>query len=100
VDGEVVALDEVGHASFARWQDRMHVRAPSPALLAEVPVLYQVFDVLHLDGEPTTELPYWRRRELLADLGLIDETVRVPPHFVDVDGSSVLTPPRPVGWKG
>jgi ATP-dependent DNA ligase len=25
VDAEVVALDEVGHASFARLQERMHV---------------------------------------------------------------------------
>jgi bifunctional non-homologous end joining protein LigD len=100
VDGEVVPLDEVGHASFSRLQDRMHVRAPGPALLAAVPVLYQVFDVLHVDGEPTVDLPYWRRREPLADLGLNGETVRVPPNFVDVDGGSVLAAAEAGGLQG
>jgi ATP-dependent DNA ligase len=31
-----------------------------------------------------------RRRELLSDLALCDQTVRVPPHFVHVDGRQVL----------
>jgi bifunctional non-homologous end joining protein LigD len=100
VDGEIVALDEVGHASFARLQERMHVAHPSPTLVAAVPVLYQVFDLLHLDGEQTLDLPYTRRRDLLTGLGLIGDRVRVPAHFADVDGRHVLTAAQADGLEG
>jgi hypothetical protein len=36
----------------------------------EVPVAYAVFDVLALNGEPTRNLPYAKRRELLESLAL------------------------------
>lgn len=78
----------------------VHVRAPGPTLLASVPVLLHVFDVLHLDGRSTTELPYTRRRELLAELGLLDDTIRVPPHFVDVDGAQLLAAADAYGLEG
>src|SRR5690349_7313921 len=87
VDGEIVALDEAGRPSFARLQERMHVRSPTPGLLARVPVGYHVFDVLHLDGRSTVDLPYRHRRNLLAGLRSadgLDGVVRVPPSFVDV----------------
>jgi bifunctional non-homologous end joining protein LigD len=100
VDGEIVALDEAGRPSFARLQERMHVRSPGPALLARVPVGYHVFDVLHVDGRSTVDLPYRRRRDLLAGLGMADEVVRVPPHFVDVDGRDVLAAAARAGLEG
>ncbi len=48
----------------------------------EVPVAFAVFDVLELDGEATTELPYMERRELLESLG-VDGFWSVPPAFDD-----------------
>jgi ATP-dependent DNA ligase len=36
----------------------------------DVPVAFAVFDVLALDGEPTTNLPYSERRGLLESLKL------------------------------
>ena len=38
LDGEVVAFDSAGVPRFARLQNRMHVRTPSPALVASTPV--------------------------------------------------------------
>src|SRR4029453_958562 len=99
-DGEIVALDQVGHASFARLQERMHVAHPSPALLAAVPVRYQVFDLLYLAGGSTLDLAYTRRRDLLTGLGLGGDTVRVPAHFVDVDGRHMLTAAQTDGLEG
>ncbi|NJC73499.1 DNA ligase [Planosporangium thailandense] len=100
VDGEVVALDSGGRPSFERLQRRMHVGAPTPGLLAAVPVVYHVFDVLHVDGESTLRLPYEHRRELLAALGLTGPVVTVPAHFTDVDGAHVLTAARAAGLEG
>ncbi|NEA48608.1 ATP-dependent DNA ligase, partial [Streptomyces sp. SID10815] len=73
LDGEVLALDERGRASFQLLQHRMGL-AHSPALAARraarVPVHLVLFDVLHLGAEPLLALPYARRRERLAALAL------------------------------
>jgi bifunctional non-homologous end joining protein LigD len=92
LDGEVVALDETGRARFDLLQLRMHVQRPLAPLLAQVPVLYVVFDVLHLDGRSLLTEPYARRRELLAGLDLDNRSgrVRVPAHQTTVDGQRML----------
>src|SRR5467141_1017579 len=45
LDGEIVALDAQGHSDFERLQERMHVRAPNENLVAQIPVVYFVFDL-------------------------------------------------------
>jgi bifunctional non-homologous end joining protein LigD len=100
LDGELVALDPAGVASFARLQQRMHLSAPAPGLVADVPVVYEVFDLLFLDGNLTTGLPYLQRRQLLTELGLSGDAVRVPAHFVNADPTAVMTAARGQGLEG
>ena len=54
VDGEVVALDESGRPRFSLLQDRTGIRtwrAPGTGNKGEpAPIVYEVFDLLHLDG--------------------------------------------------
>jgi len=100
VDGEIVALDEHGRPSFSRLQQRMHVVAPTAALISTVPVHYQVFDVLEIDGEAVLHLPYRRRRELLGSLALTSTTVRVPRHFTDVEVANVVAAAQAYGLEG
>jgi bifunctional non-homologous end joining protein LigD len=90
LDGEVVAFDAEGRTSFGRLQERMHVRDTSAAarLADAVPATYLVFDVLHLDGESTLDLPYTARRGLLDGLGLSGRAWQVPPWFAG--GADVL----------
>jgi len=64
VDGEVCALDENGRPSFSAMQQGK----------AGTPLVYAVFDVLEVDGEPLVELTLTERRERLA--ALLDERVR------------------------
>ncbi|WP_430334634.1 non-homologous end-joining DNA ligase [Rhodococcus sp. ACT016] len=90
LDGEVVALDTDGRPSFSRLQHRMHVLRPTATLRRSTPVTFYVFDILALEGHSTTSETYLRRRELLGELGLDAPEVRVPPHWVDVDGSRML----------
>ena len=49
----------------------------------EIPVAYAVFDVLALEGEPTTDLPYAKRRKLLEALDLGGNFWFLPPVFDD-----------------
>ncbi|MEU8817253.1 non-homologous end-joining DNA ligase [Actinoplanes sp. NPDC048796] len=100
LDGEIVALEAGERPSFALLQNRMHVAAPPAALLHTVPIRYYVFDVLRLDGESTIDLPYRRRRELLAALRLDGATVRTPANFPDADGTIVLDAAKLSGFEG
>jgi bifunctional non-homologous end joining protein LigD len=72
VDGEVIALNEHGLPDFRVLQDRMHVRNGQTArkLAGTVPATYMIFDLLRLDGEDLTGLPWEERRARLEGLGL------------------------------
>ncbi len=80
LDGEIVAFDDAGKPSFERLQSRMHVTSPSAVkrLSKSTPVVYAIFDLLHLDGETLMALPYEQRRERLEALGLGGPAWRVP----------------------
>ena len=76
VDGEIIALNEHGLPDFRMLQDRMHLRNAQSArrLAAANPATYMVFDLLRLDGEDLTGLPWEQRRARLEALG-IDSTL-------------------------
>ncbi|MDT0201867.1 non-homologous end-joining DNA ligase [Nocardioides sp. AE5] len=99
LDGEVVALDE-GAPSFSALGRRMHVRdARKAARLVEVqPVTFLVFDLLRLDGRDLAEAPLEARRAALADLGLADVRVQVPPAYDD--GAMLLRATGEQGLEG
>jgi len=83
VDGEIVALDETGHSGFARLQQRMHVRAPAPTLVAQVPVTYYVFDLLYCDGYDLRHVPLVERKEFLRRLLHPGNAVRFSDHQLE-----------------
>jgi bifunctional non-homologous end joining protein LigD len=83
LDGEIVALDEKGHSGFARLQQRMHVRAPAPTLVAQVPVTYYLFDLLYSDGYDLRQVPLWQRKEFLRMLLHAGSHVRFSDHQME-----------------
>jgi len=58
VDGETCALDEEGRPSFSAMQQAK----------AGTPIVYYVFDLLEVDGEPIVDLPLSERRARLEKL--------------------------------
>ena len=61
VDGEVVALDEGGRPDFSLLQERISAgRSGRP-----VPLVFQAFDLLHLDGRSLLDVPLEQRKRLL-----------------------------------
>jgi bifunctional non-homologous end joining protein LigD len=101
LDGEVVALRQDGRPSFQLLQRRMGLTDPALARsrASETPVDYIVFDLLHLDGASTRELPYADRRELLAGLDLDGPRWRAPRHRVG-GGEELLEAARRQGLEG
>jgi len=65
LDGEVVALDEQGRASFSLMQQRTGFRPGGRrgATNADVPVLYYAFDLLYLDGYDWRRVPLEDRKK-------------------------------------
>src|SRR6266481_965970 len=83
LDGEIVALDTLGHSDFELLQERMHVRAPSESLLSRVPVVYFAFDLLYCDGYDLRETPLLDRKQLLHRLLRTSEQFRYSDHQLE-----------------
>ena len=83
LDGEVVALDEEGKASFSLMQQRTGFRpgGKRAAANADVPVLYYAFDLLYLDGYDWRRMPLEERKRKLAALVVTGDSVRYSDHY-------------------
>jgi bifunctional non-homologous end joining protein LigD len=88
VDGEVCALDEHGRPSFSAMQQGK----------ASTPLVYEIFDVLELDGRPLLGLPLTERRERLEELVIPSRSVQVSGAFDD--GEALLEAAREQNLEG
>jgi bifunctional non-homologous end joining protein LigD len=102
LDGEVVALDRAGHASFSALQTRMPaprgVRGPGAWDAGQHRLRFMVFDLLHYAGRDLTGRPYEDRRVLLESLALEGAAWSVPP--MHADGAALLAAMRATGQEG
>jgi bifunctional non-homologous end joining protein LigD len=88
VDGEVCALDENGRPSFSAMQQG------KPG----TPLVYEIFDVLEIDGEPVTALPLTERRARLEQLVVASGVVQVSGVFDD--GEALYEAAKDQGLEG
>lgn len=77
LDGELVCLRDDGRPDFAPLRRRL-----TGSVRNRHPCVFQIFDVLHLDGRSTRSLPYRERRALLAELALDGPAWRTPASVV------------------
>jgi len=98
IDGEIIAFDG-DQTSFSRLQQRLGVRNPSPALVADVPVYYYIFDVLWAAGRDVRALPLRERKAILADLLTFSGPLRFTEH-VDTDGEAYYRQACASRWEG
>jgi bifunctional non-homologous end joining protein LigD len=85
LDGEVVALDEEGRASFSLMQQRTGFRPGGRrgAARSDVRVLYYAFDLLYLDGYDWRRVPLEERKKKLKSLLIegVGDTLRFSDHY-------------------
>jgi bifunctional non-homologous end joining protein LigD len=91
LDGEIVCVDENGMASFQLLQQ--HQRT------GEGTLIYYVFDILYLDGYDLTELPLWRRKEILQQALPEHDTIRYSDH-VEENGIDLYEAAQRQGLEG
>jgi bifunctional non-homologous end joining protein LigD len=82
VDGEVVAF-EGRRTSFARLQGRLGITEPEVARASRIRIYYYLFDLLHLDGKSTTDVPLVWRKRLLRNAIEFSDPLRNTPHRVE-----------------
>jgi bifunctional non-homologous end joining protein LigD len=82
VDGEVVAFAG-RRTSFARLQGRLGITDPKVARASRIRVFYYVFDLLHLDGKSTVDVPLIWRKRLLRSVIEFGGPLRYTPHRVE-----------------
>jgi bifunctional non-homologous end joining protein LigD len=111
LDGEVVMFNEEGRPDFGLLQSRMHQtdRRVIADLAATRPVVWVVFDLLHLDGHdlfvppggkaPESALTYQDRRRLLEGLVEPGPNWQVPTSHTD-DGPGLMDAVRQRGLEG
>jgi bifunctional non-homologous end joining protein LigD len=96
VDGEVIALDQRGEPDFALLQARIKGRG---AAAEPTPFVYEVFDLLHIDGRSLLDEPLEERRRLLTAVLRPDPRVRLSEH-IEGDGMAFFEAARVRGLEG
>ncbi|MFZ0276302.1 MAG: non-homologous end-joining DNA ligase [Candidatus Sulfotelmatobacter sp.] len=101
LDGEVVALDDQGRASFTLMQQRTGFRPGGlrGVAKAEVPVLYYAFDLLYLDGYDLRKVALEDRKKKLASVLITGDAVRYSDHY-EQQGKALFEMARAKGLEG
>lgn len=101
LDGEVVALDEQGRASFSLMQQRtgFHPGGKRAAVNADVPVLYYAFDLLYLDGYDWRKMPLEERKKKLFSIIEAGDSLRYSDHCEE-QGKALFEVARQKGLEG
>lgn len=96
LDGELVALSDEGipqrYAVVERWLAGAEARRRTP-------VNYEVFDILHLNGETLLNLPLYERKARLHEALRPNATVHVC-HFEEGEGVAMYAAARQLGLHG
>lgn len=98
LDGEIVAFDG-DRTSFSRLQPRMQVTDRDEARSSDIRVFFYLFDLLHLQGHSTRQLPLRRRKSLLHGAITFEDPLRWVPHRNE-DGEQLLEEACAKGWEG
>lgn len=91
LDGEIVAYDDKGKPNF-QWLQRIGEN-PNLALI------YQVFDLLWLNGHSTEELTYLERKELLKDALIQNDIIQFSDHILK-NGTDFFQAANDLGLEG
>jgi DNA ligase D-like protein (predicted ligase) len=91
LDGEIVCLDERGHSSFRRLQQRFHLTSKSEVerRAKQFPAYLYAFDILYFDRHDATDLPLVERKKLLRRAVRWNDRVRFT-EFIRGKGVAAL----------
>jgi bifunctional non-homologous end joining protein LigD len=100
LDGEVVALDEQGRASFSLMQQRTGFSGPGRrgAGRPDLRIVYYLFDLIYLDGYDLRRVCLEGRKQILAQVILPNDLARYSEDFPQ--GMALFEAAREQGIEG
>ncbi len=100
VDGEVVALDEQGRASFSLMQQRTGIRKYGRQVASQpgIPIVYYVFDLIYADGYDLRRVSLEDRKRALSQIVTPGPLVKYSDHFDD--GLTLFEAAKQQGLEG
>ncbi len=101
LDGEIVVLDEKGYPNFQSHQRRMNVDSliDIDILSKQIPSTYYFFDILYLDGKNLQNLSFLDRRQILSNVIIPNERVRIS-DFVEEKGTEMFNTIKKMNLEG
>ena len=101
LDGEVVALDDEGRASFSLMQQRTGFRKYGQRVAGErgIPIVYYVFDLIYVDGFDLRKVSLEDRKAVLQKILKSDERVRFSDHYPE-QGLALFEVAKQKGLEG
>jgi bifunctional non-homologous end joining protein LigD len=83
LDGEIVALDEEGRASFSLMQQRNSRFSRRTLRKDDFPVLYYAFDLIYFEGYSLERVDLEQRKELLKKIVIENPILRFSDHHLE-----------------
>jgi bifunctional non-homologous end joining protein LigD len=101
LDGEVVAVDEEGRASFSLMQQRTGFRKYGQRAAAQggIPIMYYVFDLIYADGYDLRKVSLEDRKAVLQKILVSSDGVRYSDHYAE-QGLALFEVARQKGLEG
>jgi DNA ligase-1 len=97
-----MALQHGRPLHFQELQKRLRKKNVTEQIIAEVPVVYVVYDVVYLNGEQIINMPLKQRKEILSNISFREPIVNAYQYTVSSEQSiiAMFEKSRDIGYEG
>ncbi len=101
-DGEVMAFQHGRPLHFQELQKRLRKKNVTEEIIADIPVVYVVYDVVYLNGEQIINMPLKQRKEILSNISFREPIVNAYQNTVSSEQSiiAMFEKSRDIGYEG
>jgi DNA ligase-1 len=102
LDGEVMAFHHGKPLHFQELQKRLRKKNVTEQIIAEVPLVYVVYDITYLNGEQTIKKPLRKRKEILSTISFREPIINAYQNTVDSEQKiiAMFEKSRDIGYEG
>jgi DNA ligase 1 len=101
-DGEIMAFQHGRPLHFQELQKRLRKKNVTDKIIAQVPLVYVVYDVIYLNGERTINMPLNQRKEILSNISFREPIVNAYQSTINSEQKiiAMFEKSRDIGYEG